>query len=132
MNIEKTITPRMIHKTHVTDGCKETIKKECFAFGYLDGYFDETTYENCIVTCDAQKNYYNLGFQKGVNDRLHAQDEDLEMYENTKLAWTLELAKHDYIHEIENRKLSKKYKNLYDECQKELSKKGKIRKLIKK
>lgn len=132
MDIEKIISPRLIHKTHVTEGCKETIKKECYGFGYLDGYFDEVTYESYINSSDTQKNYYNLGYQKGVNDRLHNQDEDIEEYEKTKIAWLIELAKYDNKNGIDNRKISQKYIEIYNYYQEKQNNKTKKVKIIKK
>lgn len=113
MEKDKMIKSKYIYQTSVTSDNKETIKRQCFAFGYLDGYFDEVVYEENIEICEMENKYYNLGFLEGKNDRLR-QDNDI-LLKLEKATWVKKLALYDSMNGINGRKLSSLYKNLYEE-----------------
>ena len=116
MEKDKMIKSKYIYQTSVTSDNKETIKRQCFAFGYLDGYFDEVVYEENIEICDIENKYYNFGFLEGNNDRLRQDNDILLKVEKTQ--WVKKLALYDSMNGINGRKLSSAYKNLYEEIYK--------------
>ena len=113
MEKDKMIKSKYIYQTSITSDNKETIKRQCFAFGYLDGYFDEVVYEENIEICDIENKYYAKGYQEGVAERLKNNNNILLKVEKTE--WVKKLAIYDSMNDINGRKLSSLYKDLYEE-----------------
>ena len=59
-------------------------KKCCYIWGYIDGYFIESVYENYIVK-EEHKEYYRQGFKDGYKDRLNCKDS--KELKKEKKAW---------------------------------------------
>ncbi len=113
---------RYIGKTGVDVKSEAAIKKECFAFGYMDGYFDIETYKPNISNYGVEAMEYEKGYVHGVNDRLIKVEEDEKDYNAERKTWLFELAKYDSTNSIENRQLVSKdkedYKYFYNTIQK--------------
>lgn len=111
MDKEKILKSIYIFNTKVTSKDLECTKKQCYSYGYLDGYFDEVVYEENLEMCDLHKKYYNLGYEDGVNDRLNI--DDLEKYKISKGTWIKSIASYDGKNNIRVRKLSRNSLGMY-------------------
>lgn len=99
-----------MYKTSIGDKDKVSIGKNCRAFGFLDGYFDEVTYENYFEKNDENKANYEKGFIEGVNERLVTEPKVLV---DEKKDWVIKLAIYDGKNNIDQRNFSKVFNKLY-------------------
>lgn len=101
---------KYMFKTSIEEKCKETISRNCKAFGYLDGYFDEVTYENNFENSDENRANYEKGYLEGLKERLN---EKQEVLEEKKKTWIKKLASYDGQNGIKKRPISSSNKSLY-------------------
>lgn len=101
---------KYIYKTSLNEKTKDSIARNCKAFGYLDGYFDEEIYIQNIDYTGENLGNYERGYIIGTNDRLKQKKETLQI-EKTELI--MKLAQHDGENYIKPRKISNKYKDIY-------------------
>ncbi len=99
-----------IYKTEIKEKSKQAIARNCKAFGYLDGYFDEEIYIGNFECTEDNNANYERGYTTGTNDRLKETKETLQI-EKTELI--MKLAQYDGENNIAPRKISKKYKDIY-------------------
>ena len=99
-----------IYKTEIKEKSKQAIARNCKAFGYLDGYFDEEIYIGNFEYTEDNNANYERGYTTGTNDRLKETKETLQI-ETTELI--MKLAQYDGENNIAPRKISKKYKDIY-------------------
>lgn len=117
MDREKILKSKYIFNTEVTSKDLECTKKQCYSYGYLDGYFDEVVYEENLEMCDIHKKYYNLGYQDGVNDRLNIKD--MDDYKLCKGNWIKAIADYDDKNNVKIRKLSRNSLGMYNSFREE-------------
>lgn len=101
---------RYMYKTNILEKDKVSINKSCKAFGFLDGYFDEITYESNFEQNDENKANYEKGYIEGVNKRLST---DSKVLLEEKKTWVIKLAIYDGENSIEQRNFSRNFKDLY-------------------
>lgn len=89
---------------------------ECYIFGYLDGYFDESVYIEYIVntTNNGEKiQFYKSGFEKGSFDKKRDIIYEPKTFKNEKIEWIKKLALNDSLNNIEFRNLKEDTFNVY-------------------
>lgn len=105
-----------IYKTSVNVVSSEAIRKHCYVFGYLDGYFDEVIYHNYTLDIEQHFKPYSIGLHKGINDRLRMieGDDSLKEYKEEKVLWLKKLAMHDALNGFTGRKFSARADQIYN------------------
>lgn len=98
-----------------------SIDKQCFAFGYLDGYFKEEVYEDFLEVKECMFVAYNLGYKQGEEARFLATStkEGKEKWELEKHTWLKSLAKFDINNFEGHRRFSLNSRPFYEKYQEE-------------
>lgn len=98
-----------------------SIDKQCFAFGYLDGYFKEEVYEDFLEVKECMFVAYNLGYKQGEEARFLATStkEGKEKWELEKQTWLKSLAKFDINNFEGHRRFSLNSRPFYEKYQEE-------------
>ena len=100
---------KYMYTTEIINGNEEMVQAQCYVFGYLNGYFDEITYD-CYLASEENKEIYELGYVEGINDRNY----DLKKAKLEKLKWLIKLADYDAKNNIKDRIFSVDAMKLYD------------------
>ena len=110
VNIEK-----YMFDTELKKSCP-SLERQCFAFGYLDGYFKEEVYEDLLDFKENMFVAYNLGYRQGESARLDKR-QDVQEYEEWKKekdTWIKSLAEFDAKNFVSGRRFSANSKPFYE------------------
>lgn len=94
--------------------------EQCYTFGYLDGYFEESVYIECIINTNNKEKkieIYNKGYEKGTKDGKRIKLYEPKVYKEDRLTWIKALALHDALNNVENRNFKEETSALYETYQ---------------
>lgn len=101
---------RYMYKTEITNKGREQAARNCKAFGYLDGYFDENIYLDNFEYTDYNNANYEKGYNEGTKERLRINTSDLQIQ---KTEFIIKLAQFDGQNNIDLRKISNPFREIY-------------------
>lgn len=100
---------KYMYKNRLNELSKDSIARNCKAFGYMDGYLDEEIYSSIFEYNDNNNANYEKGYIEGVNARLK---EDSDVFLMQKSEHIIKLAMYDGESGIAPRKISRNYKDI--------------------
>lgn len=101
---------RYMYKNSVDEKNKDIMARNCKAFGYMDGYFDEEIYVSNFEGTDDNRANYEKGYIKGVNDRMNTLS---DVFNIQKAEHIMKLALYDGENGCGLRKISRNFKDMY-------------------